>query len=479
MTTETNPAFETEIGTARILRQPRSSGRGRSECVLDHFRCPDIFLDFSLAQELSSVSGYFRFGQNVTCYGRTCRGDLDPHIETSRYDALNDTVTNDDTVCLPFDPDEVIDNLRLERYADNRPSSNILRTAYYLLRPLTTLWMRKQIQRFHARNWRDFRLPQWPVDTTVESTCETLLLLSMQAKRVASVPFIWFWPHGAHGCVTMTHDVESEAGRDFCKELMDVDDSFGVKASFQIVPEERYTVSSNLIDTIRNRGFEVGVQDLNHDGRLFDNKEQFVRRAAIVNRYAKEYEAKGFRAAVLYRRPDWYDSFDFSFDMSMPNVAHLDPQRGGCCTVMPYFIGRILEIPVTTTQDYTLFHILNQRSIDLWKTQIDLILKKNGLASFIVHPDYIIEQETRSIYKQLLSHLTELRSRSDVWFALPGEIDSWWRTRRQLRVERFGESWRIVGEGAERATLAYAKDVDGKLVYELATSPGSSVTSRQ
>jgi hypothetical protein len=101
------------------------------------------------------------------------------------------------------------------------------------------------------------------------------------------------------------------------------------------------------------------------------------------------------------------------------------------------------------------------------------------LASFIVHPDYIIEQETRSIYKQLLSHLTELRSRSDVWFALPGEIDSWWRTRRQLRVERFGESWRIVGEGAERATLAYAKDVDGKLVYELATSPGSSVTSRQ
>ena len=184
-------------------------------------------------------------------------------------------------------------------------------------------------------------------------------------------------------------------------------------------------MSSNLIDTIRNRGFEVGVQDLNHDGRLFDNKEQFVRRAAIVNRYAKEYEAKGFRAAVLYRRPDWYDSFDFSFDMSMPNVAHLDPQRGGCCTVMPYFIGRILEIPVTTTQDYTLFHILNQRSIDLWKTQIDLILKKNGLASFIVHPDYIIEQETRSIYKQLLSHLTELRSRSDVWFALPGEINSW------------------------------------------------------
>jgi hypothetical protein len=479
MTTEANPAFGSGIGTVRILRQPGSSERAHSQRVLDHFRCPGDFLEFSLANDLSSVSDYFQFGPNVTCYGRSSGQHETLHAKSAGYDALNDTVINDGTVYLPFDPDEVVDNLRLERYVDSRGSSRILRTAYYLLRPLTTLSMRKQIQRFHARKWRDFTFPRWPVDTTVESTCETLLLLAMQAKRVARVPFVWFWPRGAQGCVIMSHDVEGKKGLDFCNELMDIDDSFGVKASFQIVPEERYVVASHLIDTISNRGFEVGVQDLNHDGRLFDNKEEFVRRAAIVNRYAKEYKAKGFRAGVLYRRPDWYESLDLSFDMSMPNVAHLDPQRGGCCTVMPYFIGRILEIPVTTTQDYTLLHILNERSIDLWRTQIDLILKKNGLASFIIHPDYMIEQETRSVYEKLLSHLKDLRSRNDIWFALPGEIDSWWRTRSQLRVEKCGESWRIVGKGAELATLAYAKNVDGKLVYEFATAPASSVTSRQ
>jgi hypothetical protein len=425
---------------------------------------------------LSSVSSYFQFGHSATCYGRTCREDLRVDFE---YDALKDVLTNDGTVCLPFDPDEVINNLRLERYADSRRSSKTLQTLYYLLRPLTTRSIRKKIQRFHARNWRDFTFPQWPVDTSVESTCETLLLLCLQAKGVFRVPFVWFWPRGGRGCVTMTHDVETKAGLDFCRELMDIDDSFGIKASFQIVPEERYTVPASLIDTIRYRGFEVGVQDLNHDGRLFDDKEEFVRRASLINRYAGQYEAKGFRAAVLYRTPDWYESLDVSFDMSMPNVAHLDPQRGGCCTVMPYFIGKVLEIPVTTTQDYTLFHILNQHSIDLWKTQIDLILKKNGLASFIIHPDYIIEKETRSVYEKLLSHLRELRSRTDIWFALPGEIDNWWRTRSQLRVERFGESWRIVGEGAERATLAYAKNVDGTLVYELETPPESTPKSRQ
>ena len=68
----------------------------------------------------------------------------------------------------------------------------------------------------------------------------------------------------------------------------------------------------------------------------------------------------------------WYDDLKFSYDMSVPNVAHLDPQRGGCCTVMPYFLGDILEIPVTTVQDYTLFSILDDYSIDLWKRQIEI-----------------------------------------------------------------------------------------------------------
>jgi hypothetical protein len=443
-----------------------------SQRVFDHFRCPENFLDFAANGRMSSDADYFRFGPNTVCYGRSCGIIHDSGVRSSPYDVLDDVVIRDGKVGLAFDPTEVIDNLRLERYANNRGSSAILRKIYYFFRSFTSLSIRKRIQRFHARNWQGFSFPHWPVDTTVESICETLMLLSLQAKRMASVPFVWFWPSGASGCVMMTHDVETKAGGDFCTQLMDIDDSFGIKASFQIVPEERYAAPFNLIDTMRNRGFEVSIQDLNHDGRLFDNKKEFLRRAAIINQYAKTYNAKGFRAGVLYRRPDWYDNLDFSFDMSMPNVAHPDPQRGGCCTVMPYFIGKILELPVTTTQDYTLFHILNQRSIDLWKTQIELILEKNGMASFIVHPDYIIEQETRSVYENLLNHLRDLRSRNDIWFALPHEIDTWWRSRSQMRVENHAGSWRIVGEGAERAALAYAKNLDGKLVYELARSTG-------
>ena len=445
-----------------------------SRPVRDRYRCPEHFLDFALNGVLSTAAGYFRFGPKATCYGRSSSPLCDRPVESLLHDSVEEVVVNDSQLRLPFDPAEVIDNLRLERYSDSLCAESrceqLQKGLYYLLRPFTNLALRKKVQKFHARNWEKRFFPRWPVDTTVESICEKLLLLSMQAQGVDRVPFVWFWPTGASGCVMVTHDVENEAGRRFCEDLMDLDDSFGIKASFQIVPEGRYAVPSKLLETIRNRGFEVGIQDLNHDGRLFDNREEFLRRAAIINRYAIEYAAKGFRAGVLYRKPDWYNSLNFSYDMSIPNVAHLDAQRGGCCTVMPYFIGDILELPVTTSQDYMLFHLLNQRSIDLWKAQIELVLGKSGMASFIIHPDYVTEPDTKAVYKALLGYLRDLRETKQIWLGLPSEVDSWWRARSKMSVVKHNKSWRIEGDGTERARLAYAKNVDGRLVYELTDS---------
>ena len=100
----------------------------------------------------------------------------------------------------------------------------------------------------------------------------------------------------------------------------------------------------------------------------------------------------------MYRNISWYDALDVSYDMSVPNVSHLDPQQGGCCTVFPFFVGNIVELPVTMTQDYSLFHILGQYSTDLWIEQSKRIRQKNGLISVIVHPDYLISQKARQVY---------------------------------------------------------------------------------
>src|ERR1700683_3359825 len=236
----------------------------------------------------------------------------------------------------------------------------------------------------------------------------------------------------------MTHDVETRTGRDFCSTLMDIDESYGIKASMQVIPEERYGVTPEFLQSLRSRGFEIVVHDLNHDGHLYENREQFLERAEKINAYGRQFGAEGFRAAVLYRKQLWYDALRCSYDMSVPNVAHLDPQHGGCCTVMPYFIGDILELPVTTTQDYMLFHILNDYSISLWKRQIDLIMEKHGLMSFLVHPDYVMKAREMSIFQELLAHLTRLSKKTGLWITTPGEVNRWWRQRAEMRLGEIG-----------------------------------------
>jgi hypothetical protein len=135
---------------------------------------------------------------------------------------------------------------------------------------------------------------------------------------------------------------------------------------------------------------------------------------------------------------------------------------------MPFFMGHVLELPLTAAQDYTVFHILGDFSTELWREQIDRVLGEHGLVSFIAHPDYLIDPKAREVYTELLGLLVRLRSERGVWVTLPSEIDHWWRTRREMKLVADWTSWRIEGPGSERARVAYARLQDGRVVYELA-----------
>jgi hypothetical protein len=204
---------------------------------------------------------------------------------------------------------------------------------------------------------------------------------------------------------------------------------------------------------------------LNHDGQLFHSKKQFLERARHINQYAQDFGSRGFRSGGMYREQAWFEYLHVSFDMSVPNVAHLEPQRGGCCTVMPYFVGNVLELPLTTVEDYSAFHILGDYSIGLWKKQIDLIRSKNGLVTILTHPDYLIEKRARTVYRDLLALINRLQAESNLWVALPGEVDNWWRNRNRMTLVRRDNSWQIDGEDGHRARVAYATLENDHVVY--------------
>jgi hypothetical protein len=462
--------------SCQIKTGPRENKRHLlNQAIVDYFRCPEGSLSFRLSGEPSGSLGYFRFGQESICYGHCSSGFVSNHPTDALYDAADHVVLQDSTVGLSFDLNAVVSNLRTERYVMQRSngysagfSTRFVRDLYYFVRPCMPLALRKRIQRVGLRGWSKLQFPRWPLDCSVDGILQKALLFSMKAQRINRMPFIWFWPEGALACACVTHDVETSTGRDFCSSLMELDREYQVKASFQIVPEKRYDVSDSFLDRIRQCGNEVNIQDLNHDGQLFRERKEFLRRAELIGQYVKRYRVSGFRSAIMYRNPEWLESLQIAYDMSIPNVAHLDAQRGGCCTVMPYFIGRILEIPLTTTQDYSLFHILGDYSIDVWKRQLDLILKWRGIATFIVHPDYVVEQRARETYRQLLEYLSKIRREQGIWLALPGEVNRWWRDRSQMTLVNRGKNWAVEGPGKERARVAYAITEGEHLKYEFA-----------
>jgi hypothetical protein len=426
--------------------------------VTDYFQCPPGSLDFGISGTPAGTPGYFRFGTDTICYGRNSRALTSTVSIKDAPDLLEELRFTGHRCLLPFDADEVMSNLRLERYHLDEPAAlgnSLVKKAYYLVRPLLPVSIRKHLQRASVRARESQSFPTWPIDVTADNLARRLAACALRSNGSDRVPFIWFWPDGHSSCTVMTHDVETAAGRDFCSTLMDIDDRFGVKSSFQVVPEERYQVSAEYLKSLTSRGFEVNVHDLNHDGKLFREEGSFNQRIAKVNAYGKQFGSKGFRSGALYHNVDWFSSLHFSYDMSVANSGRLEAQPGGCCTVMPYFIGDILEIPVTMTQDYALFNYLNTFSVDLWKSQLQFILKHNGLANFIVHPDYIIESKARDVYVSLLQHLSELRSSANMWLALPGEVDTWWRQRAKMNVRREADGWMIEGEASDRAKLAY------------------------
>lgn len=375
---------------------------------------------------------------------------------------------------LPPDFTLAIDALRRERYGRSKivgrerlATSGFVRRLYYFVRSYLPDSARTVLQRAYFSNWRDLQFPAWPIDVTVDALHEQLLRQFIERNGIDRIPFIWFWPDGAPSCLILTHDIETHAGRDFTSQLMNLDDAYDFKASFQVIPEKRYHVSDEFIQQIKARGFEINVHDLNHDGQLYRNRSEFLRRAAMINAYARKYNAEGFRAGAMYRNADWYDAFELSYDMSFPNVAHFEPKRGGCCTVMPYFIGNIAELPLTTIQDYALFNILGDYSTALWKQQVAMIHARNGLISFLAHPDYLIEPRARAVYKELLGHLSQMVLRENIWAPLPSEVARWWRARSQMRLVQKGNRWEIEGPQCERARIAYAMvDGDG-LHYEI------------
>ena len=246
------------------------------------------------------------------------------------------------------------------------------------------------------------------------------------------------WPEGKKFAFVLTHDVERIAGLNRCLSLMQLELDLGFRSSFNFVPEGSYRVPAELRDELTARGFEVGIHDLRHDGRLFASRRTFKRRAMRINRYAREWGASGFRSGFMLRNLDWLHDLDVQYDASTFDTDPFEPQPEGGHTIFPFWVPHpnassssegYVELPYTLPQDSTLFLVLGETTPEIWMRKLDWLAEHGGMALVDVHPDYLSFSESRqtgtkypvALYREFLTYL-ETKYSGMYWHALPREV---------------------------------------------------------
>ena len=292
---------------------------------------------------------------------------------------------------------------------------------YYYLKPAIPRALRYALRHKLAERKRNTCAEVWPI-------------LQAAAKQPAG----WRgWPDRKRFALVLTHDVESQKGVDRVKDLAELEMSMGFRSSFNFVPEGSYSVPPDLRHWLAERGFEVGVHDHRHDGKLYRSFSRFSASARRINHFLREWNAVGFRSGFMLHNLDWIAQLDVLYDASTFDTDPFEPQSDAAGTIFPFLIrganaNTIVELPYTLVQDSTLFVILRERTNHIWKKKLSWIADHGGMALLNVHPDYVSSGDPGryeyplELYRDFLEHVRSVHAGA-YWHALPRDVASFFR----------------------------------------------------
>ncbi len=318
---------------------------------------------------------------------------------------------------------------------------------YYALKPWLPRPFRIGLRRAYARSIRKQSEGRWPI-----------------LESAGVEPEGWSgWPNGKEFAVVLTHDVESQEGLDRVQKLAKLETSMGFRSAFFLIPAGPYQAPRETLTWLTEDGFEVGVHDCHHDGRLFQSRRIFDDQSRLINASLMDWKAVGFRSGFMLHNLDWIQHLDVLYDASTFDTDPFEPQPEGVGTIFPFWVpgpNRVrvasdsrpstlnsqpfgtlrsgyVELPTTLVQDFNLFIILREQSIKIWKQKTRWIAAHGGMVLLNVHPDYAcFEGNSRrwmeydaSLYRD---YLRWLKAEYDgaFWHALPREVATFSRAAR-------------------------------------------------
>ena len=113
----------------------------------------------------------------------------------------------------------------------------------------------------------------------------------------------------------------------------------------------------------------------------------------------------------------WIHDLEIEYDASTFDTDPFEPQPDGVGTIFPFWVSKdgtqkgYVELPYTLPQDFTLFILMKEKNIDIWKQKLDWIAENGGMALVNTHPDYMnfddgklgIEEYPAQYYQSCLS----------------------------------------------------------------------------
>ena len=257
--------------------------------------------------------------------------------------------------------------------------NHFLNLCFYTIKPAmprpVQIAMRRWIATYKKRRYRDM----WPIDPSTSKPPEG-----------------WTgWPEGKRFALSLSHDVESAKGYGRVLDLARIEQGLGFRSTFNFVPEAYGTISPEIMRTLKEMGFGIGVHGLKHDGKLFLSRRIFDARVPRINHYLKRWGTEGFSSPSMHHNLEWLKDLKIEYSISTFDTDPFEPQPDASGTIFPIWIPArengdgIVELPLTMPQDFTLFVILREETNKIWKEKLDWIARQGGMVILNTHPDYM------------------------------------------------------------------------------------------
>ncbi len=312
-----------------------------------------------------------------------------------------------------------------EYLEDRRRRPSRMLDYYYTVKDLIPARLRHRLNSLAIRGRRRPGFPDWPCEDALLQVWSRALAALMSRWGTRDAWHLGFWPEGRSCCIVLTHDVESPRGLAAMERMAELEERYGLRSAWNLALDQ-YPIDWDRIEALRARGFEFGAHGLRHDGRLFRSEQDFNSQAPHIIRIASEHGLRGFRAPSTLRRAQWIPRLGFDFDSSFADTDIFEPQPGGTCSIFPFFLDTVVELPYTLPQDHTLIHLLGRELLPTWIRKARWIASLGGMILTLIHPDYCGEGLYFQAYERLLQYLAGIEN---AWRALPSQVAQWWRRR--------------------------------------------------